>query len=788
MKNFIQLIILLSILSFSANSQNLHHFYQNNGIPVYDSNSNKLDNAFGGGLQFPVFAGIDLNNDFKTDFVILDKIDNRILTYINIGNGDTIDFTYAPQYEALFPDTLSSFIIFRDYNNDGLLDLFTYSGTLGAGISAYKNIGDDLSDIRFKLEEEQLTTHFGGNFEWYTNLPMFTVDIPALIDIDGDGDMDVLTFDPLGGSYMRLYNNISKEVYGNVDSFVFSCIDEYWGYFMEHDESNEVFLNNKPPDWMGSYKNYSEDYSNYDSDVKIFKNNFYEERAVRHAGSTVFANDMDNDGDVDLLVGDVEFPGIVFLENGKNDNSQAMDSIINCNMNFPSYDKPIDIMAMPAIYYIDVNRDGIRDMITAPTDKDIKDSFETLNQIWLYTNKGENNNPDMEFVQDDFLQNEMIDLGGATYPAFFDYDADGDKDLFIATIGSYYTTYFKNDRIFLYENIGKSDSNVFKLIDDDYLGLSANSMEGITINFGDYNGDNVKDLVMGVKNGNVLFYKNEAAVGNIADFKRDSIPFTKILGGYSAPFLIDLNKDSLMDIVVGQYFGKLNYYKNTGTKNTPVFTLVNDTFGGVFFEQGNHFTTPAIADLDNNGHLDMVVGANTWRKSAGITVGHLYFYKDIDIDLNASFTSIDTLIYDSINKKIVKRSLGLKLRPTIARMDADSFPDIIVGSARGGLMFFGTFFDTTIISIPPRITKNDFKFDIYPNPVRNKFYLSINSTVTKRLKIRITDILGNTVKQEILTVNNTEVVNVSDFKQGVYIVIISDTKGKVQGIKRIVKY
>ena len=158
MKTVIQFLIFLTFFYFSANSQNLHHFYQTNGIPVYDSNSNQLDNAFGGGLQFPVFAGIDLNNDYKTDLVILDKLDNKILTFINIGNGDTIDFAYAPQYEALFPDTLSSFIIFKDYNQDGLLDLFTYSGTLGAGISAYKNIGDDLSDIRFKLEEEQLTT------------------------------------------------------------------------------------------------------------------------------------------------------------------------------------------------------------------------------------------------------------------------------------------------------------------------------------------------------------------------------------------------------------------------------------------------------------------------------------------------------------------------------------------------------------------------------------------------------------------------------------------------------
>lgn len=66
-------------------------------------------------------------------------------------------------------------------------------------------------------------------------------DIPALIDVDHDGDIDVLTF-PLFGC-LEWHKNLSMETYGIPDSTVFRLESEHWGYFTEGININNIQLN-----------------------------------------------------------------------------------------------------------------------------------------------------------------------------------------------------------------------------------------------------------------------------------------------------------------------------------------------------------------------------------------------------------------------------------------------------------------------------------------------------------------------------------------------------------------
>ena len=61
-------------------------------------------------------------------------------------------------------------------------------------------------------------------------------------------------------------------------------------------------------------------------------------------------------------------------------------------------------------------------------------------------------------------------------------------------------------------------------------------------------------------------------------------------------------------MVVGDTFGNLRYYKNTGTAIAPVFSLQNgaaNPFNGV--DIGSK-SAPSFADLDSDGDLDAIVG------------------------------------------------------------------------------------------------------------------------------------------------------------------------------------
>lgn len=82
----------------------LHAQYAPNyNIPVVRSSGDTMKLAWCGGLNNPQFSNIDLNNDGIKDLFIFDRTGNRVLTFLGHGTANTVDFTYAPQYESGFP-------------------------------------------------------------------------------------------------------------------------------------------------------------------------------------------------------------------------------------------------------------------------------------------------------------------------------------------------------------------------------------------------------------------------------------------------------------------------------------------------------------------------------------------------------------------------------------------------------------------------------------------------------------------------------------------------------------
>lgn len=57
--------------------------------------------------------------------------------------------------------------------------------------------------------------------------------MPALSDIDNDGDMDIITFQTVG-IVLELHKNMSIENYGNTDSLKFVVADKCFGDVAEN--------------------------------------------------------------------------------------------------------------------------------------------------------------------------------------------------------------------------------------------------------------------------------------------------------------------------------------------------------------------------------------------------------------------------------------------------------------------------------------------------------------------------------------------------------------------------
>ena len=397
------------------------------------------------------------------------------------------------------------------------------------------------------------------------------------------------------------------------------------------------------------------------------------------------------------------------LKNGKTEFHTHYDTMIAQVKHYPA-SKPVHIRQMPCPFYQDVTGDNVKDLIFSPMDEGTADTFQSLHHVWLYKNTGTDSTLNPVFVQDDFLIDQMIQTGGATYPAFFDYDGRWGIMIFLWQQKAIIHTLFTNTTVLCCMKIlEKKDSNIFRLKDSNYLNLYPLGYESLSLAFGDIDGDGVNDLLLGSKTGKFSYYHNSALVGQPASFNLVSTNFQGIsmAGGYSTAAIACIDKDSLCDIIAAGYYGNLLYYRNTGTKLNPVFTLENDTFCGINIPGGEHYMAAAIADLDANGKPDLLLSFDRRSPMTGIYSSKLNFYYNITDNPDSTYQPRDSMISYIENGILSKstRAVGKRVKPALADLDGDGFPDLVLGSQRGGLMFFGTNVSciTKIIPLGPTV-------------------------------------------------------------------------------------
>lgn len=700
-----------------------------------------------GGLDYAQFSNIDLNYDGIEDLFIFDRTCHKVLTFVHNGGTGVIDYSYAPEYENLFPE-MKNWSLLVDYDCDGDKDIFTY--TIG-GARVYKNIGTSGTGLEFTIAKSILRTNTYGN-EVY--MYVSSVDVPGITDIDGDGDMDILAFG-VGGVSVEYQRNMSVETYGVCDSLEYVTGNICWGLFKESATTNVILLNET---CTGQVSN------PYDVHPESSQD--------RHAGSTILALDMDADNVMDLVLGDISYPSLTLLMNGgtaPNTNS-AMVSQDNA---FPSNTVPTDLAVYPAPFYADIDNDGVRDLLVSPASTI---GSQNEQSVWLYENTGADNNPTFSHVQNDFLQADMIDFGSGAYPVYFDHNGDGLKDLIVSIQGKYDNGSGNQiSKIAYYENTGTALTPQFTFVTDDYQNISIMGI-GTNLNFyptfGDLDGDGDEDMILGEYSGNCYILENTGGAGNNAIFGTFSLleetDGTFINDGvYPIPQLIDLDRDGDLDLVLGKRNGKLNYYKNIGDPTTYEFKLFTTELGGVNvteygFVEGR--AVPVFVDIDGDYHL--IIGAKN---------GFLHYYDDIDDNIESNFHLVDSTLED-IN-------IGSQSAPAVYDITGDNKLEMMVGNKRGGLAMYKSAFVTEV-----GISEHNFDFSIYPNPAFNQITLELPYLTAIQLKsstLSIVDISGRVILNQFIHSNST-LISVDGLSKGLYVVQL-EIAGKIYTKKLIIK-
>lgn len=649
-------------------------------IEVTDNSGRKLTVPWGGGLNASQFNTMDLDHDKQEDLVIFDRMANKVVTYL-LKDGQ---YVYHPEYENLFPADVTNWLLLRDYNCDGKKDIFT--GDV-LGMKVYTNTSADnglptWKQIFFYAGSGSTTKSpvlLTKGFTSKINLQLQYDDLPSVTDVDGDGDLDIFNIRYAANGTIEYHKNFSKERYGSCDSLDFERVTQAWGGIRECTCGVFAFHDADCPPIGG--------------------------RTQHAGGKSLTVLDINGDGQKDVVFAEASCDKLFqFINEGT-----LAAPVINSAAQFPP-SHPTQFQIFPAAFLEDVDQDGKKDLITSPNIFSKTSLQSNLNHSnWFYKNTGTDEKPVFNFVQDNFLQEDMIDVGDNAVPAFVDYDGDGDQDMFI----SCHASPNFNSAIALYENTGSPQQPAFKLIEPDYLGFSLSGFYNMKIQFVDINRDATKDLVFtatGLNSGITDIYYIPNKRKDALDFSGQAIQtidFT--LTSTENVCVTDVNNDGKPDLLVGRSNGALEYWRNSDSGPAVSFAFENASFLGLASSVLRQNISCATADLDGDGKTDLVLGDQT---------GFLKIISDYQHASDASGEESD-IVFNPLLDNYGLQNLGGRLWPVPVNLFNTTRPAIVVGNTLGGIYVLRNDGGESLPDIPV--------VDLYPNPVDHNKELKIQT-------------------------------------------------------------